>query len=44
MGDQPQERKIGELCAPDIIDLQILNLAEIGRPLDIKTSEGSDGD
>jgi hypothetical protein len=30
MGDQPQERKIGELCTPDIIDLPILNLAEIG--------------
>jgi hypothetical protein len=38
MGDQPQERKIRELCTPDIIDLPILNLAEIGRPFDIKTS------
>jgi hypothetical protein len=38
MGDQPQERKIGELCTPDIIDLPILNLAEIGRPFEIKTS------
>jgi hypothetical protein len=28
MGEQlPQERKIGELCTPDIIDLLILNLA-----------------
>jgi hypothetical protein len=38
MGDQPQERKIGELGTPDIIDLPILNLAEIGRPFEIKTS------
>jgi hypothetical protein len=38
MGDQPQERKIGELCTPDLIDLPILNLAEIGRPFEIKTS------
>jgi hypothetical protein len=37
-GDQPQERKIGELCTPDIIDLPILNLEEIGRPFEIKTS------
>jgi hypothetical protein len=34
----PQERNIGELCTPDIIDLPILNLAEIGRPFEIKTS------
>jgi hypothetical protein len=38
MGDQPQERKIGELCILDIIDLPILNLAEIERPFKIKTS------
>jgi hypothetical protein len=38
MGDQPQERKIGELCTPDIIDLPILNLTKIGRPFEIKTS------
>jgi hypothetical protein len=38
MGDQPQERKIGELCTPGIIDLPILNLEEIGRPFEIKTS------
>jgi hypothetical protein len=38
MGDQPQERKIGELCTLDIIDLPILNLAEIRRPFEIKTS------
>jgi hypothetical protein len=38
MGEQSQERKIGELCTPNIIDLQILNLAEIGRPFEIKTS------
>jgi hypothetical protein len=38
MGDQPQELKIGELCTPDIIDLPILNLEEIGRPFEIKTS------
>jgi hypothetical protein len=39
MGEQPQpERKIGELCTPEIIDLPILNLVEIGRPFKIKTS------
>jgi hypothetical protein len=39
MGEQPpQECKIGELCTPDIGDLPILNLAEIGRPFEIKTS------
>jgi hypothetical protein len=38
MVDQPQEHKIGELCTPDIIDLPILNLAEIGRLFEIKTS------
>jgi hypothetical protein len=38
MGEQPQECKIGELCTPDIIDLPILNLEEIGRPFEIKTS------
>jgi hypothetical protein len=38
LGEQLQERKIGELCTPDIIDLPILNLAEIGRPFKIKTS------
>jgi hypothetical protein len=38
MGDQQQERKIGGLCTPDIIDLPILNLEEIGRPFEIKTS------
>jgi hypothetical protein len=39
MGEQPpQERKTGELCTPDIIDLPILNLADIGRPFKIKTS------
>jgi hypothetical protein len=38
MGDQPQERKIGELCTPVITDLPILNLEEIGRPFEIKTS------
>jgi hypothetical protein len=37
MGEQPQECKIGELCTPDIIDLPILNLVEIGRPFEIKT-------
>jgi hypothetical protein len=37
MGDQPQECKIGEICTPDIIDLPILNLEEIGRPFEIKT-------
>jgi hypothetical protein len=38
MGDQPQERKIGELCTPDIVDLPILNLTEIERSFEIKTS------
>jgi hypothetical protein len=38
MGEQLQERKIGELCTPDIVDLPILNLAEIGRPFEIKIS------
>jgi hypothetical protein len=38
MGQQPQELKIGLLCSPNIVDLQILNLVEIGRPFEIKTS------
>jgi hypothetical protein len=38
MGEQPQECKIGELCTPDIIDLPIVNLTEIERPFEIKTS------
>jgi hypothetical protein len=39
MGEQPQpERKIGQLCTPDIVDLPILNLVEIRRPFKIKTS------
>jgi hypothetical protein len=39
MGEQPpQECKIRELCTPDIVDLPILYLAEIGRPFEIKTS------
>jgi hypothetical protein len=38
MGDQPQECKIEELCTPDIVDLPILNLAEIERTFEIKTS------
>jgi hypothetical protein len=38
MGEQPQERKIGELCTLNIVDLPFLNLAEIGRPFEIKTS------
>jgi hypothetical protein len=38
MGEQLQERKTGELCTPDIIDLPILNLAEIGRTFEMKTS------
>jgi hypothetical protein len=39
MGGQPQsEQKIRELCTPDIVDLSILNPAEIGRPFEIKTS------
>jgi hypothetical protein len=39
MGEQlPQEHRIGELCTPNIVDLPILNLAEIGRLFEIKTS------
>jgi hypothetical protein len=39
MGEQTQpERKIEELCTLDIVDQPILNLAEIGRPFEIKTS------
>jgi hypothetical protein len=39
MGEQPpQEHKIRELCTPNIISLPILNLEEIGRPFEIKTS------
>jgi hypothetical protein len=38
MGEQPQERRIGEVCTPDIINLRILKLAEIGRTFEIKTS------
>jgi hypothetical protein len=38
MGDQPQERKIKELCTPYIVDLPILNLTEIRRLFEIKTS------
>jgi hypothetical protein len=39
MGEQPQpERKIGDLCTLDIVNLPILNLGEIGRPFEIKTS------
>jgi hypothetical protein len=39
MGEQPpQERKIGELHTLDIVDLPILDLVEIGRSFEIKTS------
>jgi hypothetical protein len=38
MGEQLQEGKIGELCTPHIIVLPILNLADIERPFEIKTS------
>jgi hypothetical protein len=39
MGEQLQpERRIGELCTLDIIDLPIPNLTEIRRPFEIKTS------
>jgi hypothetical protein len=38
MGEQPQsERKI-ELCTPDIIDLPIINLKDVRRPLKIMVS------
>jgi hypothetical protein len=36
MGEQPQpERKI-ELCTPDVVDLPIINLQDVGRPFKIK--------
>jgi hypothetical protein len=39
MGEQPQpDCKIGDLCTPDIVNLQILNLTEVRRPFEIKTS------
>jgi hypothetical protein len=39
MGEQPpQERNIGELFTPDIIDLPILNLEEIRKLFEINTS------
>jgi hypothetical protein len=39
MGEQlPQERKIGKLCTSGIVNLPILNLVEIGRSFEIKTS------
>jgi hypothetical protein len=38
IGEQPQsERKI-ELCTPDIVDLPIINLQDVGRPFEIKVS------
>jgi hypothetical protein len=38
MGEQSQpERKI-ELCTPDIVDLPIINLQDVGRPFKIKVS------
>jgi hypothetical protein len=44
MGEQPQpERKIGELCTSDIVDLPILNLTEIGsiRDQDLNNPHGA---
>jgi hypothetical protein len=38
MGEQSQERYIRELCTLDIVSLPILNLAEIRRPFEVKTS------
>jgi hypothetical protein len=44
MGEQLQQVcNIGELCTPDIINLPILNLVEIGRPFEIKTSKNPHG-
>jgi hypothetical protein len=38
MGEQPQpERKI-ELCTPNVIDLPIINLQDVGRSFKIKVS------
>jgi hypothetical protein len=39
MGEQPQpNRKIKELCSPNIVDLPNINLQDIGRSLKIKIS------
>ena len=38
MALQEPERTIGELCTPDIRDLPIQNLDNIGVPFEIKTS------
>jgi hypothetical protein len=35
-----QQRKIGELCIPEPVDLPILNLADIGRPFEILVATG----
>jgi hypothetical protein len=36
MGEQPQPER--ELCTPDIVDLPIIKLQDVGRPFKIKVS------
>jgi hypothetical protein len=38
MGEQPQPEREIELCTPDVVDLPIINLQDIGRPFKIKVS------
>jgi hypothetical protein len=38
MGEPQPGCKIGKFCTPDVVDLPILNLVEIERPFEIKTS------
>jgi hypothetical protein len=38
MGEQPQPKRKIELCTPDIVDLPIINLQDVGRPFKIKVT------
>jgi hypothetical protein len=38
MGERPQPEHKIELCTPDIVDLPIINLQDVGRPFKIKVS------
>jgi hypothetical protein len=38
MGEQLQPERNIELCTPDIIDLPIINLPDVGTPFKIKVS------
>jgi hypothetical protein len=38
MGEQPQPKRKIELCAPDVVDLPIINLQDARRPFKIKVS------